>query len=205
MAVPYRKYARRRILKRSIWGTIRPILNPRLGRLWINGCSWYKNRSNGRKLYGQCIYIKRKSFGQPVSDDEICKLIKDQENVNRKNKTKWAMNLFEKWRNNRRENIPDFRLMTSEIMEFWLGRFGMEVRKRNGTEHPPRSIYLILCGLLRFLKDNGVYDNNFLDKNIGEFTDFRKLDNTRMNLLIDKGFGCSWKQADPILLNDEKT
>nr|XP_019920759.2 uncharacterized protein KIAA1958 [Crassostrea gigas] len=144
-------------------------------------------------------------FGQPVSDDEIFKLIKDQENVNTKNNTKWAMNLFEKWRANRRENIPDFKLMTTEQMSFWLGRFVMEARKRDGTEYPPRSIYLILCGLLRYLKDNGVYDKNFLDENNGEFTDFRKLVDARMKSLIDKGFGCSLKQADPILPKDEET
>lgn len=118
-----------RILKRSIWGTIRPILNPRLGRLWINGCSWYKNRSNGRKLYGQRIYIKRKSFGQPVSDDEICKLTKDQENVNRKNKTKWAMNLFEKWRNNRRENID----LWDDGVLAWTVRYGGAEAEWNRT------------------------------------------------------------------------
>eukprot|EP00105_Crassostrea_gigas_P007334 XP_011421538.1 PREDICTED: uncharacterized protein KIAA1958-like [Crassostrea gigas] len=144
-------------------------------------------------------------FDQPVSDDEILKLIKDQENVNTKNNTKWAMNLFEKWRANRRENIPDFKLMTTEQMSFWLGRFVMEARKRDGTEYPPRSIYLILCGLLRYLKDNGVYDKNFLDENNGEFTDFRKLVDARMKSLIDKGFRCSLKQADPILPKDEET
>jgi hypothetical protein len=37
-------------------------------------------------------------FGPSVSDVEIKTLIKDQENVNTKNNTKWAMNLFEKWR-----------------------------------------------------------------------------------------------------------
>lgn len=35
-------------------------------------------------------------FGQPVRDDELFKLIRDQENVNTKNNTKWAMNLFDK-------------------------------------------------------------------------------------------------------------
>lgn len=69
-------------------------------------------------------------FGQPVSDDEIFKLIKDQENVNTKNNTKWAMHLFEKWQANGRENIPDFKLMTTEKMSFWLGRFVMEAEAR---------------------------------------------------------------------------
>lgn len=115
------------------------------------------------------------------------------------------MNLFEIWRANRRENIPDFKLMTTEQMSFWLGRFVMEAQKRDGTEYPPRSIYLILCGLLRYLKDNGVYDKDFLDENNGEFTDFRKLVDARMKSLIDKGYGCSLKQADPILPKDEET
>ena len=144
-------------------------------------------------------------FGKPVSDDEISQLIKDQENVNTKSNTKWAMNVFEKWRANRRDDIPELKLMNCEQMSYWLGRFVMEIRKRDGTDYPPRSIYLILCGLLRFLKDNGVYDKNFLDENRGEFTDFRKLVDARMKSLIDRGFGCNLKQADPILPKDEET
>lgn len=32
--------------------------------------------------------------------------------------------------------IPDLKLMTSEQMIFWLGRFVIEVQKRGGKEYP---------------------------------------------------------------------
>jgi hypothetical protein len=105
----------------------------------------------------------------------------------------------------RQENIPELTKMMSEQMSFWLGRFVMEARKKDGTEIPSRSIYLILCGLLRFLKDSGVYDKNFLDETNGEFTEFCKLVDARMKSLMDKGLGCEVKQADPILQQDEET
>ncbi|XP_061195452.1 uncharacterized protein LOC133203697 [Saccostrea echinata] len=161
--------------------------------------------SSMMEIESKDIASSESRFAQPVSDDDIKNLIKDQENVNTKNNTKWAMNLFEKWRASRGGDIPELNHMTSEQMSFWLGRFVMEARKKDGTEYPPRSIYLILCGLLRFLKDNGVYDKNFLDESNGEFAEFRKLVDARMKSLIDKGLGCDVKQADPILPQDEET
>lgn len=82
-----------------------------------------------RELSVQRIYIKRQSFWPTCKFnsfyDEIFTLIKDQENVNTKNNTKLAMNLFEKQRPNRRKNIPEFKLMTTKQMSFWLRRFVM--------------------------------------------------------------------------------
>jgi len=52
-------------------------------------------------------------------------------------------------------------------MNYWLQRFIVEARRQDGAEYPPRSLYLIVCGLLRYLRSKGVHDNNFLDeKNI---------------------------------------
>lgn len=55
------------------------------------------------------------------------------------------------------------------------------------------------------MKDKGVYDKNFLDENNGEFTDLWKLVDARMKSFIDKGSGCSLKQADPILPKHKET
>ena len=93
--------------------------------------------------------------------------------------------------------------MTKQQMSYWLQRFIVEARKQDGSEYPPRSIYLILCGLLRLLKDKGVHDKNFLDERSEEFAQFRKVVDARMKGLVNQGFGCEIKQADPILPNDE--
>lgn len=101
--------------------------------------------------------------------------------------------------------VPDLKLMTSEQMIFWLGRFVIEVQKWGGKENPAWSIYPILCGFLRFLKESGVYDKKFLDENNGIFSEFRKLVEARMKSLIDNRFGYSLWQEDPILYKDEET
>ena len=37
-------------------------------------------------------------FVKPVSDEALKSLVENQENVNTKNNTKWAINVFNKWR-----------------------------------------------------------------------------------------------------------
>ena len=45
-----------------------------------------------------------------------------------------------------------------------LKRFVLEVRKQDGSEYPPRSLYYIVCGLLRFMRDENIHNMNFLDE-----------------------------------------
>lgn len=84
--------------------------------------------------------------------------------INTKSNTKLSLNVFDKWRESRSEKAPDFHLMNSKKMGFWLEQLVVEVRKLDGTEYS--SIYLILCGLHRHLGENGIYDKNFLDEKI---------------------------------------
>lgn len=72
--------------------------------------------------------------------------------------------MFEKWRTGRSETIPELQFQGSEEMNYWLQRFIVEARRQDGKDYPPKSLYLISCGLLRFLRDKGVYDKNFLDE-----------------------------------------
>lgn len=130
-------------------------------------------------------------------------LVPGQDNSNTKSNTKWSLNVFEKWRESRSERVPDFHLMNSKEMSFWLEQFVVEVKKLDGTEYPSKSIYLILCGLHRHLRDNGIYDKNFLDEKNVYFARFRKVLNARMRTLNEKGLGLTVKRADPILPEQE--
>jgi hypothetical protein len=88
-------------------------------------------------------------FADPVSEENVRKLIKGQENQNTKKNTKW-----EKWRTYRINigtAVQELRNMTTKDMNFYLGRFIIEARKQDGGPYPPRSIYLISCGMLRNL------------------------------------------------------
>ena len=100
-------------------------------------------------------------FAEPVTDKYIEELINNHENKNTKKNTGWAVGVFEKWRNFRNTGanianpIPVLRIMTSEQLHFFLGRFVLEARKKDGTEYPPRSLYfhcVLFCWYLVILK-----------------------------------------------------
>jgi hypothetical protein len=65
----------------------------------------------------------------------------------------------------------------------------IEVRKQDGQDYPPRSLYYIICGLLRFLRDRDIYDKNFLDENDSRFAVWRKVLDAKMKELLSRGFG----------------
>jgi hypothetical protein len=53
-------------------------------------------------VFGAFVHSR---FVKSVSDEELKSLVENQENVNTKNNTKWAINVFNKWREQRMEDI----------------------------------------------------------------------------------------------------
>lgn len=87
--------------------------------------------------------IENARFQSSVSDENLKTLIENQENVNTKGNTKWGINVFNKWREQRDINIPELYEMDTITMNYWLQRFIVEARRQDGAEYPPRSLYLI--------------------------------------------------------------
>ena len=116
--------------------------------------------------------VDHSRFVKPVSDEELKILVENQENVNTKNNTKWViMNVFNKWCEQHMEDIlQQLHEMNADVMNYWLQRFIVEGRRKDGAEYPPKSLYLIACGLLRHLRNNSVYDKNFFDENNVDFS-----------------------------------
>lgn len=142
-----------------------------------------------------------------ATDDEITNLIDGNMNVNTKKNTKWAVGVFNEWRSFRARNgdvISDLHMMNAETMNYWLERFVMETRKKNGDEYPPKSLYYIVCGLLRHCRDMNVNDKNFLDPKDGRFAHFRRLLDAKMKELLSKGLGTKVRKADPVTKDDEE-
>jgi len=147
-------------------------------------------------------------FGVPVSNEEIKNLVDSQENANTKKNSKWSYGVFEAWRRHRNDIsgvdcFPKLAEMTSNQLNSVLGKFVVECRKQDGTPYPPRSLYLIICGLLRHLRNEKVYDKNILDVNNTTFTEFRSILDARMKQLLSFGFGTTTKQAQPLTVEDE--
>ena len=54
-------------------------------------------------------------------------------------------------------NVQDLSIpihkMTTYSLNFWLCKFITEVAKQNGQRYPPKSLFLLICGINRHLLD----------------------------------------------------
>lgn len=96
-------------------------------------------------------------FASAVGEKDIKDRIEETVPKNTKKSTKWAQNVFSEWKSERIRkhsdpediNIPELQFLTVEDVNFWLSRFIMEVRKKDGSYYPPKSLYLLATGVLR--------------------------------------------------------
>ena len=86
-------------------------------------------------------------------------------------------------------------------MIFWLSRFVLEVRKKDSEPYPPNSLYQIVCGLQRFLKDHGRADIKIFEN--PAFHDFRATIDGEMKRLNGTGKYAKKKQTQPISVEEE--
>jgi hypothetical protein len=84
-----------------------------------------------------------------LSDDDIQRLIDLQTNSNTRENTKWTIETINKWRA-AVDNVLFLTEMISESLNYWMQRVVLEVRKQDGSEYPLRSLYYIVCRLLRY-------------------------------------------------------
>ncbi|CAC5410114.1 unnamed protein product [Mytilus coruscus] len=94
--------------------------------------------------------------------------------------------------------------MDAESMDFWLQQFIMEAKKKKGGDYPSKSLYYIVCGLIRHLRDMNVNDKHFLDEKDGRFAPFRRVLDAKIKDLLSKGLGTKTRKADPISHEDEE-
>ena len=73
------------------------------------------------------------------------------------------------------DKCPDDLLERPEVTKliFWLCRFVAEVCGSDSQPYPPKSVYQIICGILRFMRSIDPACLNFLDRRDTWFRDFR--------------------------------
>lgn len=83
----------------------------------------------------------------------------------------WALNTFELWKNVQNRMFPDDRVLEDLFMSTDPSLlcthptcFAVEARKANGEHYPPSSLYQLLCGVLRHMREINPQCLNFLDK-----------------------------------------
>ena len=107
---------------------------------------------------------------------------------------------------NQDDAVPEYIVTPScskEDLNKWLPVFVAEVRSQQGDAYPPKTIYSILSGILRYMRlENSDYPN-FFDKSDAAFSVFRTcLDNVFKGLRSD-GVGAQSSHTEGISMEEE--
>ncbi len=151
-----------------------------------------------------------RKYGTPKNEDAVKRVIASGVAPKTKAQTDWTVRVWKDWALSRKQRLlpdepdslaEDFATLTAEQMDFWLSRFVLEARKANGQLYPPNSLYQIVCGLLRHLRESNRADVNiFEDKRLEQF---RKSLDAEMKRLHATGKFADKRQAQPITTEQE--
>ena len=152
-------------------------------------------------------------FGGPVSDADEASLRAEAIPNNTKSTTDWGICIWNEWSTSRVATVAGVQgiaPLTTPLLEmshvdlaYWMGKFVLEVRKKDGSEYPPKSLYTLVCCFKRLFEQNGVHNVNPLRVDDFRFGNFRATLDAEMKCLHGKGLGTSSKQAEPITPDEE--
>ena len=106
------------------------------------------------------------------------------------------MGVFEQWQKSRRAPVPEIFQKPYDFtaLSHWLALFVTEVRKTDGEQYPPKSIYQLLCGILRFMRKQDAFAPNFLDQKDGHFRELEGMCESVFRQLRQSGIGANPKK-----------
>ena len=149
-------------------------------------------------------------FNETVTEDMIEQSAKGIIPKGTAKATSWAIHTFHEWitqRNRRNSEVFPSDLFDKpypiNVIISCLQRFVSEARRVDGMPYPPKTLYQILCGLLRHAREHQSNPPNFLDR---KDTRFKKLHGTCdsvFHTLREQGVGADKKSAKVITKADE--
>ena len=125
-----------------------------------------------------------------------------------------SLSTFLSWRDKRNEHfreeadkqVPVGLLASTDhvILGKWLSLFVAEVRKKDGTEYPPKTMYILLAGILRHMRLQNPACPNFLDMEDLSFAPFHNaLDNVLRDLRA-RGVGSESQETEAFSKEEEE-
>ena len=145
-------------------------------------------------------------FAKPKTENELQYAKENAEPITTKNSNKWALSIWNEWSKNRIANygegpgvLPHL-LPNKEALDQWMSKFILEIRRLDGEEYPPNTIYQITCGIMRNIRKFCPEINFFKDV---EFHSFRTILDSEMKRLKASGLGIV-KRVEPISFNEEE-
>ena len=145
-------------------------------------------------------------WGSPKTSSDIKSIQKAGIPSKTIQQTEWCLSVWKDWTKYRRDVHKDpeeanyelkeaFCDMDIDSMNFWLCRFVVEARKKNGSKYPPNSVYQLCYGLNRALIAADSGDVKMFDDS--HFTAFKGTLDSKMKELKGTGkFEC--RKADVI-------
>lgn len=125
--------------------------------------------------------------------------------------TSWALRNFKDWRKDYNERHTDCQCPEDLLLSgspkdvsFWLQKYVLGTRKKTGDRYPPKTLYLLLCGLNRYMKQK-LRPINIFDR---ENPEYKLLFNTCDSLfreLREDGVGNDSKPTETLTREDEDT
>ena len=144
-----------------------------------------------------------------VTLDDLNKFKEGDCPVNTAKNTMWALRNFQEWRVARNEACPNDlcpgNILCSDNKEDlcdWLCKFVTETRKSDGAEYTPRSLYLLLSGLQRHIRQVKSEEINIFQDT--PFKPLKNVCNSIFKKLHAKGIGTELKATPVISINEEE-
>lgn len=138
-------------------------------------------------------------FRQPVSSNEMAKIVGEKFAKKTVDKSVWAVTLFGEWRAERNVRClsdpslvyldKPFAFMTDDELNYTMPLFLTEVVKADGSEYPPSTLRDLVLSLQKFLEVNGrnvkfLSDDKF--RNIWDTLDGLMKQRSRQGLGLEK-------------------
>lgn len=137
-------------------------------------------------------------FARPKTDEDILRERERGVPKATQQDTKYCNKLWEEWRKQRIQttnaNIAPIAELPPSQLQYWLIRFILEVRKRDGSVYPANTLHHICCGLMRHLRHSGQPAIDFFRD--PAFSEFRLSLDAEMKRLQSNGIGSKRKQAE---------
>ena len=148
-------------------------------------------------------------YGSPKSQKDIKRSMEFRVPEKTRNQTNWAIKVWSEWAISRNRNLlPDeapfnceIETLSAQLINFWLCRFVLEIRRRDGERYPPASLYQLCCGILHHLRAAGRAEVNIFEQ--AEFHMFCTTLDSEMKRLNSTGQYIHKRRAEPITVEDE--
>jgi hypothetical protein len=148
---------------------------------------------------------------QSVTEEQLSQLSTPYVPKNTNRSTAWAKSIFDSWMANREDKCPQSFLETCrdpQTMEKWLKLFVAEAMfNKNGEPYPPDTIYSILTGILRYMRQAAPRCTvpNFVDRKNPDFVELHSVTDHIYCQLRFKGIGAAKKATEVLTKGEENT